>query len=132
PPIWGNWGYTFDFKNFYHPYVGELIAKLNDTSIKGMLNAGFLAKTQQNGAYTAQEYTPNPSNAAGLTVKLEPRAVDVAVGGPYAVYNWELLYHLPVAVAVHLSNNQRFAEAQKWFHLVFDPTNADTSIAVPQ
>src|SRR6202046_5566288 len=28
-------------------------------------------------------------------------------------------------VAVHLSNNQRFAEAQKWFHLVFDPTSTD-------
>src|SRR5262249_50188274 len=37
-------------------------------------------------------------------------------------YNWELLYHIPVAVAVHLSQNQRFAEAEKWFHLVFDPT----------
>ena len=28
-------------------------------------------------------------------------------------------------IAVHLSNNQRFAEAQKWFHLVFDPTSTD-------
>ncbi len=45
-------------------------------------------------------------------------------GGPYAVYNWELLYHIPVMVAVSLSNQQRFSEAQKWFHLVFDPTNA--------
>jgi hypothetical protein len=35
-------------------------------------------------------------------------------------------------VAVHLSNNQRFAEAQQWFHLVFDPTNADTTVAAPQ
>ncbi len=35
-------------------------------------------------------------------------------------------------VAVHLSNNQRFAEAQKWFHLVFDPTSTDTSVPAPE
>ena len=29
-------------------------------------------------------------------------------------------------IAVHLRNNQRFAEAQKWFHLVFDPTSTDS------
>ena len=35
-------------------------------------------------------------------------------------------------IAVHLSNNQRFAEAQKWFHLVFDPTSTDTSVPPPE
>ena len=44
-----------------------------------------------------------------------------ASGPDTACYNWELLYSAPVTIAVHLSNNQRFAEAQKWFHLVFDP-----------
>jgi len=35
-------------------------------------------------------------------------------------------------VAVHLSKNQRFEEAQRWFHRIFDPTCTDTSIAPPQ
>ena len=130
PWLWGYWEYSFDFKNFYHPYVGALIRKLNQTDVKGMLNAGFL--DQLVDPYAAQDYTPNPSNLASVSVTLESRAVDVAVGGPYAGYNWELLYHLPIAVAVHLSNNQRFAEAQKWFHLVFDPTNSDLSVPAPQ
>ena len=43
-----------------------------------------------------------------------------------------MLYHLPVSVAVHLSNNQRFAEAQEWFHLIFNPTNTDLTVAAPQ
>ena len=34
-------------------------------------------------------------------------------------------------VAVHLSNNQRFAEAQDWFHYVFDPTSTDQSVPPP-
>ncbi|QGM47134.1 toxin [Methylocystis heyeri] len=130
PPLWGYWSYSFDFANFYHPWVGELITRLNQTSVQGMLNAAFLKGLRAD--YSLQEYTPNPANRASLAVTLEPRAIDVSVGGPYAVYNWELLYHLPIAVAVHLSNNQRFAEAQKWFHLVFDPTNTDKNLSAPQ
>jgi hypothetical protein len=34
-------------------------------------------------------------------------------------------------VAVHLSKTQRFAEAQRWFHLIFDPTSNDQSTPPP-
>ena len=110
---------TYDFQNFFHPFVGKLIRQLNLTSVSGMLDSDFLATCYH--AYTSADYVPSPS----VTVTLEPQNIDVELpGGPYAGYNWELLYHIPVMVALHLSNNQRFAEAQKWFNLVFDPTNA--------
>lgn len=133
PPIWnwGYWTYSFDFRNFFHPYVGALIKQLNQTDVKGMLGSSFLT-TLVNPYNAADGYTPKPTNDAALTVTLEKRKIDTNIGGPYAGYNWELLYHLPVAVAVHLSNNQRFAEAQKWFHLVFDPTNTDLTVPAPQ
>ncbi|MBK8499352.1 MAG: insecticidal toxin protein [Flavobacteriales bacterium] len=41
----------------------------------------------------------------------------------YGVYNWELFYHVPMAVAMHLSKNGQYAEAQRWFHFLFDPTD---------
>lgn len=111
---------TYDFQNFFHPFVGTLIKQLNLTSVSGMLDTDFLTTCYH--AYTSADYVPNPA----VSVTLEPQNIDVALpGGPYAGYNWELLYHIPVMVAVHLSNNQRFAEAQKWFNLVFDPTNAN-------
>ena len=113
------WDYHFEI--FFHPFVGQLIKKLNETDIPGMLSPGFLA------GLTPAPPDPNYSPANSYLVKttLDPLSIDVALpGGPYAVYNWELTYHIPVAIAVHLSNNQRFAEAEKWFHLVFDPTNA--------
>lgn len=43
--------------------------------------------------------------------------------GAYAVYNWEVFYHVPFTIALHLSRNGRFAEAQHWFHYIFDPTD---------
>jgi Tc toxin complex TcA C-terminal TcB-binding domain len=49
--------------------------------------------------------------------------LDFTSSGAYAVYNWELFYHVPVTMAIQLSKNQRFEEAQKWFHYIFDPTD---------
>ena len=43
----------------------------------------------------------------------------------YAIYNWELFFHLPLLIATRFSQTQRFEEAQRWFHYIFDPT--DTS-----
>jgi hypothetical protein len=44
---------------------------------------------------------------------------------PYASYNTELFFHMPFLIANYLSNNQRFEEAQHWFHLIFNPTTDD-------
>lgn len=49
--------------------------------------------------------------------------MDFTSSGAYAVYNWELFYHVPITIAIHLSKNQRFEEAQRWFHYIFDPTD---------
>lgn len=56
--------------------------------------------------------------------------LDFTSGGAYSVYNWELFFHVPITIAIHLSKNQRFAEAQRWFHYLFDPTD-DTDGLTP-
>jgi len=45
----------------------------------------------------------------------------IGPGSAYSVYNWELFYHIPLAIAIHLSNNQRFEESKKWFQYIFNP-----------
>jgi hypothetical protein len=120
--------FSYTFGNFFHPFVGDLIQKLNQTSVAGMLDPAFLESLHY--AYTSADYTV--LDAATVSVALEDQDIDVSIGGPYANYNWELLFHIPVMIAVHLSGNQRFAEAQKWFHLVFDPTSTDTTVPPPE
>lgn len=44
---------------------------------------------------------------------------------PTSSYNWEVFFHIPLLVATQLSQAQRFEEAQRWFHLIFDPTTDD-------
>ena len=42
---------------------------------------------------------------------------------PYAIYNWEVFLHAPLAAAVSLSRQHRFEDARRWFHFIFDPTS---------
>ena len=49
--------------------------------------------------------------------------LDFTTSGAYSIYNWELFFHVPLTIAINLSKNQRFAEAQRWFHFLFDPTD---------
>jgi hypothetical protein len=125
----GHWDpqFTYTFENFFHPFIGELIAKLNRDSLPGMLDA----KWQDGLRKDFFEATYNPTEDNLVQVKYFPKEIDVSEHGPYANYNWELLFHIPLTIAVHLSKTQRFAEAQRWFHYIFDPTSNDRSIESP-
>lgn len=69
--------------------------------------------------FSATKY--NPSTL--VTLPYPVKDLDFTLSGAYSVYNWELFFHVPLIIAIHLSKNQRFAEAQRWFHFLFDPTD---------
>lgn len=128
--------FTYTFQNFFHPFVGDLISRLNHKSIEGMLDA-----TWQDSLKTPDPRTDpvhdffnqlyHPTRNSLTEINHFRKEIDVSDDGIYSNYNWELLFHLPLTVATHLSKVQRFAEAQKWFHYIFDPTSTDVSIPVP-
>ncbi|HNP50798.1 MAG TPA: neuraminidase-like domain-containing protein [Nitrosomonas nitrosa] len=47
---------------------------------------------------------------------------------PYAIYNWEALFHSVALLADNLSKSQRFEEAMTWWHYIFDPINGKGDI----
>lgn len=119
---------TFDFINFFHPFVGDLTEKLKaEESLSAFMDPGFLTGLagKEDSKLPGTFYTKTPA------AEFYDKEIELEAGQAYANYNWELFYHIPVNVAVHLSNNQRFADAQRWFHLIFDPTSND-KIAAPQ
>jgi hypothetical protein len=81
------------------------------------------------------------SEAIALPGSLAPRLLDIGSGvdlvnsvtrigiefskTPTSIYEWEVFFHNPLMVATQLSQAQRFEEAQRWFHLVFDPTTSE-------
>jgi hypothetical protein len=124
--------FTYTFENFFHPFVDELLQKLNTDSLSGLLDPHFLAALEAQPSSKMPGVFYTPTTDLTIRTKFFDKEIDVDTGGPYANYNWELFFHIPLTIAVHLSKNQRFAEAQRWFHFIFDPTANETSVPAPE
>ena len=114
------------FQTFYHPYVCLFMRELNRDGVDGLLQrriqtAPHTFAHQPSRFDFDATYDPKPV----VTTPYPEEEVDFGVDGAYAQYNWELFFHVPLLIADRLSKNQRFEDAQKWFHYIFDPT--DTS-----
>src|SRR5216684_5592865 len=116
--------FTYTFRNFFHPFVGELVSRLNQKSLAGVTDPKWQANLDQ--PFFDALY--KPSNTKVVHVNSFNKDIDEEEHGAYSIYNWELFYHIPVTIAVHLSKTRRFAEAQRWFHYVFNPLANDTSV----
>ncbi len=108
------------FAIFYHPEVCAWIKALNQEGIRGLLTLRNQMTFILAGHGFKQWYAP--------TSKVHPdypkEVVDFDHNGAYSLYNWELFFHTPMFIATRLSQNQRFEEAQKWFHYIFNPTDS--------
>ncbi len=122
--------YSYSFENFFHPYVDNILSKLSSGNPADIMSAkwqGTLLEEFFKEAYSPAE--PRDPDPVTVKVSWRPKEIDVDEGGPYANYNWEIFFHIPVTVAVHLSKTRRFAEAERWFHYVFNPLANDESVA---
>lgn len=114
------------FAIHYHSQVCSLIRTLKREGIPGLLRLPGQLQTDSGAAFLGS-YQPVPLYMPQY--QFIPREeIDFSVEGAYSLYNWELFFHIPFLTAMQLSRNQRFAEAQKWFHYVFDPTATDSPL----
>lgn len=58
-------------------------------------------------------YVPEEDNRIPDTIDFE---------GSCRLYFEEIFFHIPFLIANRLNQSQRFADAQKWYHYLFDPT----------
>ena len=47
--------------------------------------------------------------------------------GSLGLYYWEVFFHIPFFIANRLNANQKFEDAQRWYHYIFNPTTSDKS-----
>lgn len=76
--------------------------------------------------------TPTTIPAVGFGPTSETSLTEIGIDfehAPSSIYNWEVFFHNPLLVATQLSRAQRFEEAQRWFHLIFDPTTDEPAPA---
>lgn len=132
--IWG--GYRFHLHQ--HPYVQNLMQRLLHRGVSGLQGMDTEYEdgaTFPGGGYRPKLYDDRFFGAYQPTdlVKNSPvKEIDFSPAGSYSAYNWELFYHVPLTIAIHLSKNQRFAEALRWFHYLFDPTDDTPNMGEPE
>jgi len=135
---------SYQFYPHFHPYVADLVKQLIEKSVRGLQAEDTEYLQNSDGSLqTFPASYPNESkrgkpipklyaelfsiaqyNPSDLVQQPYPvKDLDFTSSGAYSVYNWELFFHVPLTVAIHLSKNGRFEEAQQWFHYIFDPTD---------
>lgn len=136
PGVLGGYSVTvrrYEFRTHYHPFVCPMVRDLNLAGIRGLLQRKTQLPTVTPNTPFEGRYDPTSLVEMGDPAKKDKypvEDVDFDFDGAYAGYNWELFFHVPLLIACKLSQNQRFEEAQKWFHAIFDPTDV-SSAAVP-
>jgi hypothetical protein len=84
-----------------------------------VMRGGFPQPFFYEGIFDSTHYNPS----AWVSQPYPVKNLDFTSSGAYSIYNWELFFHFPLLVAIHLSQNQKFQDAQTWFHYIFDPTD---------
>ncbi len=126
----------YDFSLHCHPFADELMRLLSQRSLSALQDVDTqYSKTADGSVERLENGKPKPllykklfgtkdyqpSSLVNLPFPIEE--LDFSTKGAYSTYNWEIFFHAPLAVAINLSKNQCFAEAQRWFHFIFDPTD---------
>jgi hypothetical protein len=126
---------AYRFEPFYHPFICAFREQRARYGVAGLLDPPDGGVPGLSRQQLTHEYF-GPGEPAGVSENLyapsfvvsndHPRdEIDFDEGGAYSIYNWELFFHAPLLIADRLSTNQRFEEAQKWLHYIFDPTAGD-------
>ncbi|MFZ3495475.1 neuraminidase-like domain-containing protein [Streptomyces sp. 5.8] len=119
-----------EFSGFYHPHTELFKSRLSLGGTDALFDRNLQVRPESFAPLESfeQRYSPDSIYTIG---PYPTEDVEFGESSPYSQYNWELFFHAPLLMAGRLSTNQRFAEAQKWFHRIFDPTDR-TSESGPQ
>jgi hypothetical protein len=118
-------GFRYKFRNFYHPLVCDLRIAFNKNGIPGLMDRTLQLKQ------TTFDFSTTYKPTTVVLPDYPVEDLDFDTDGAYAGYNWELFFHSVYEVAQKLNQDQRFDQAQNWFHYIFNPLGTGSD-PVPQ
>jgi hypothetical protein len=126
----------YQFHGHFHPYIKELMDRFLVQSVSGLqsvdtekkgesgkLEWSLLDKEYFDAEYIFLRKKIHSANQVFIKRPYPIKDLSFSLGSAYSSYNWEIFYHIPLTIGIHLSKNQRFSEAQKWFNYIFNPTD---------
>lgn len=113
----------YRFYPFYHYNVHDLSTKLSTEGLDGLFDYAFA-----NAMFTTDEilFSTEYQPTSHVDARYPESKLDFSYDGAFSLYNWELFFHIPLLVANKLMQDQKFFEARKWYHYIFDPTTSRT------
>ncbi len=124
---------SLSFQSHRQPYVCDLIDQLvraqgesQKGGVDGLLN--LANQTRPDKLHFEANYKPD----SYVTHPYPEEIVEFGATGAYSDYNWELFFHAPLLVALTLSQNGQYAQADAWFRHIFDPTSSETAVQAPE
>ena len=117
----------FRFFEFHHPFICMFLERLNRVGIDGLLAPPVgdeLKRQAHTEPYMEDDYLPQH-----VAEPYPIDEIDTAAGSAYGTYNWELFYHAPLLIAKRLTTEQRFEEAMRWYHYIFNPLDTSDEVA---
>jgi Tc toxin complex TcA C-terminal TcB-binding domain/Neuraminidase-like domain/Salmonella virulence plasmid 28.1kDa A protein len=147
---------SFYFFNHYHPWVGQFLKRVNWKGIPYLLDPRTQALDSAHpepGQDSKFEFVSHYGPSRVVAKPYPKESIDFSQMSPdlkkalaeekhrpfvvpagdsaYSIYNWEIFFYIPLFIATRLSQNQQFAEAQNWFHYIFNPTQDPERKGVP-
>jgi hypothetical protein len=116
-------GKSYGVYPFYHPFAEVFQQEINRGGVDTFYRRNLQINPQAFSGrtpFSIAAYSPIFDMDISAA---EKEQLDFSRSGAYSIYNWELFFHVPFMMACRLSQNQRFEEAMRWFHYIFDPTN---------
>ncbi|HEX9374181.1 MAG TPA: neuraminidase-like domain-containing protein, partial [Roseiflexaceae bacterium] len=112
--------FKFEFVRLSTVAVHQLSLRLFEGGLDELLSL----ESQRAEEVHFAEYDPNsalvvPPNYDATTQTI---AAGIDFEGAYGLYYQEIFFHIPFLIANRLNANQNFADAQRWYHYIFNPT----------
>lgn len=117
----------------YHPLTAELSRALERGGVEGL----YASASRPDGAAWTH-HADGFGDAFNVDVPQAVRAhidadeadlaqehLELSAGAANRLYNWELLYFMPMLIGTRLAATQQFEAALGWYARVFDPTGTD-------
>lgn len=100
------------------------VNNLNQQLFSGGIDSLLTIESQLSPELPFQQYYPAGQNSLPAIILPEPleQFNRLDFSGSYGNYFWEIFFYSPFLIANQLKDNNRFAEAEKWYRYIFNPT----------
>ncbi|HNP84100.1 MAG TPA: neuraminidase-like domain-containing protein [Nitrospira sp.] len=94
---------------------------LSETLTRTLFTSG-VDKTLDISTQKALQEAIAPINITASRIQNEVVSGKLDFKGAYGNYVREIFFHIPFLIANHLNSQGKYADAQKWYHYIFNPT----------